>query len=62
MKKYLCTSCAHKHLFEIPKVEITLPNYVYIDGEKWISWHRPPSKKVKCSEFGVKTNEVFEAY
>jgi len=62
-KKKLCVECAHKHRFEIPKREgIALPGYVYIDGKKWISWHRPPSRKVRCSECGRKTNEVFEPF
>jgi len=64
MRRYfICVNCAHtKHRFEIPKISKgeCLPSYVYIDGEKFISFLRPPSKKVKCSECGKRTTKVFE--
>lgn len=62
MKKY-CVRCAHdKHTFEIPNdiSGISMPIYVLIDGEVFITLHRSPSHKVKCSDCGIKTNEVFE--
>jgi len=61
MSKKLCVECAHKHQFEIPKekVGIAIPGHVYIDGEKWMCWRYPPSKKIKCSECGKKVKVVF---
>ena len=58
----LCVECAHKHKFEIPKerVGLAVPDYVYIDGEKWRCYRYPPSKKIKCSECGKRTKEVFK--
>jgi len=62
-KRFLCTECARKHKFSIPpNQKIYLPEYVLIDGEKWIMWYRSPSRKVKCSECGKKTSHVFEPY
>ncbi len=56
MKRY-CVRCAHdKHTFESHYLEAT----VFIDGETFIILHYPPSRKVKCSDCGIKTNEVFE--
>lgn len=61
-KKYrLCVECAHKHDFKIPKITgILALSYVLIDGEKFVMWHRSPSRKVRCSECGKKTHRVFE--
>ena len=60
-KIFLCTQCAHhNHKFEIPQLNPGVPNWVIIDGEKWISYHRSPSKAVKCSECGKRTRYVFE--
>jgi len=57
-KRFLCVECAHRHKFELPGK--TLPDYVLINGERWISYHRSPSHKVKCSECGKRTRYVFE--
>jgi len=60
-KKFLCVDCAHKHRFELPEKQgIALRDYVLIDGEKWVNYHRPPSRKVKCNECRKKTRYVFE--
>lgn len=60
-KKFLCVECAHNHKFGLLGKQLpTLPGYVLIDGEKWISYLRSPSHKVKCSECGKRTREVFE--
>lgn len=56
MKKY-CIKCAReKHTFESKYLEST----VFIDDKIFISLHRSPSHKVKCSDCGIKTNEIFE--
>lgn len=56
MKRY-CVKCAHdKHTFESKYLEAT----VIIDGETFISLHRSPSHKIKCSDCGIKTTEIFE--
>jgi len=56
MKKY-CVSYAHnKHTFE----SYYLEDIIFIDGEQFVTLHRSPSHKVKCSDCGIKTNEIFE--
>ncbi|MBA7536799.1 hypothetical protein ES705_29064 [subsurface metagenome] len=57
-----CVECAHKkHVFELARDENNvLYYYVYIDGRKYRTYHRSPSRRVKCSDCGRKSKGIYE--
>lgn len=64
MKRELkfCVECAHKkHVFELARDENdVLYYYVYIDGKKYRTYKRSPSRRVKCSDCGRKSTGIYE--
>jgi len=60
---HLCTEClykAHEVTFPDPINGWAHPGFMYVDGKKWVCYHRSPSRAVKCSECGAKIRHSWE--